>query len=283
MRKYLPTFLILAASGFASPGVQAQPLRVVAVIDAVKFPPKAKLAHDRLRESLQETLSPKSWFLAEQRRIADCGGTIECMAKVAGDTNTDYVVRLSGRRTRNAGELTVELFTAKAGRIESTSVACDHCDLQGVNQATGKAVLDLLASALEDEATRKEEAKQAAAPPPPPPDPSPSEAAPAIVTPPPVAEPAPVRWLPWALIGTGAIAVGYGAWALAKNGDATGSCSDSPTATTCAHYSSSALGAGLLIGGGALLVTGTFWLLATPSHTAAVVASPNRVALHVRF
>jgi hypothetical protein len=285
LRNHLPTILvllILAAAGFASPAAFAQPLRIVAVIDAVKFPPKAKQAHERLREALQEALAPKSWFLAEQRRIADCGGTLECMGKVARETGTSYVVRLSGTRTRDDGyDLTVELYTAQSTSIESGSAVCDHCDLQRINEAAGKTVLDLLAGALKAEAARKE-AKKAppALPPPAPPPPPPT---PELVTPPPAPAPTSVRWLPWTLIGVGAIAAGYGTWALVKNGSATGSCTEQPSGLHCAHYSSGILGAGLLVGGGALVVAGAFWLLMTPSHSAAVTASPNHVALHVRF
>jgi hypothetical protein len=281
VRNSLPTLLlllVLTAACLASPGVRAQPLRIVAVIDAVKFPPKAKQAHERLREALQEALAPKSWFLTE-RRIADCGGTAEGMAKVARDTGTSYVVRLSGTRTRDDGyDLTVELYTTQSERIASGSAACDRCDLQRINEAASQAVLDLLAAALKEEPPRREAPPPALPPPTPPPAP-----APALVASPPVPAPAPLRWLPWTLIGSGALAAGYGTWALVKNGDATGSCTQQPDGLHCARYSSGILGAGLLVGGGALVVAGTFWLLVTPSHSAGVTASPNHVALHVRF
>jgi hypothetical protein len=283
VRKYLPSVLILAAVGFVSPAASAQPLRTVAVIDAVKFPPKAKQAHDLLRSTLEEVLAPKNWFLAEPRRIADCGGTIECMTKVAGDTKTDYVVRLSGARTQDDGyDITVELFTTQTARIQNSGAYCDYCDLQRINEVTGKSVLGLLTSALKEEAALKE-AKKAAIPAVPTPTPPTTVVPPAIVTPPPIVEQAPMRWLPWTMIGAGALAAGYGAWALHKNGDSTGSCSDTPTRTTCEHYSSGGIGVGALIGGGALAVAGTIWLLATPSHTTAVAISPNHVALNVRF
>lgn len=288
MTKILLAILTLVAGWSVSHEAMAQPLRTVAFIDAVKFPPKATQAHVRLRATLDEALSPKNWFLATTGRpIADCGGTPNCMAKVASETSTQYVLRISGQKSQEyAYEIGLDLYSTALGGMRGSLATCDICDPGRMAEVASKAAVDLLASVAKEEADLKVRAKRVA-PPPVPPVASQFPSAPpaALVTPPtvPIAEPASRSWIPWTLIGVGAVAAVYGGWAIHMDGQSTESCSDSPTHTTCDRYSSQTRGIVGMVGGGALLLTGAIWLRATSAHTTTVAVSPNHVALNVRF
>jgi hypothetical protein len=258
----------------------AQPLRIVAVIDAVKFPPKATQAHDQLRSSLEEALSPKNWFLAHTNRpIADCGGTTDCMAKVATDTNTQYVLRISGQKTRDLGyDVTLDLFTTATGSVRSSHVTCDLCDPGRLSEIASQSTAELLTIALREEANMREKAKRTALPPAEPPPAT-------VVTPPSPAAPPPatINWMPWALAGVGAVVAGYGIWALYEDGKPTGAYSPSPAYETRNRYSSQTLGIVTATGGGLLVLGGAIWGISTMSRSTTVSVSLNHVALNVRF
>lgn len=199
VHKALLTLLVgfVAVSSLAREAL-AQPLRTVAVIDAIKFPPKAKQAHEHMRAALEEALAPKSWFLAQTQPIVDCGGSVDCLAKVADATGTKYVLRLSGSRTPDDGyDVTLELYTSLTARIQRTGAYCDYCDLQRIDEVASKSAIDLLANALKEEAELRAAKREAQAPAPQTPAPSaapvpPSAAtrSPAIAAPPPAVEPA---------------------------------------------------------------------------------------------
>ena len=284
MTKILLAIMTLTAGWSVSREALAQPLRTVAFVDAVKYPPKAKQAHGRLRASLEEVLSPKSWFLAETvHPIEDCGSTPECMAKVAGDLNTQYVLRIAGQKSQEyAYEITLDVYSAALGGVRGSLATCDICDPGRMAEVASKAAVDLLASVAKEEASAREQAKRAVTAPPVA-APTPSSPPVDIVTPPPVVEPTTRAWIPWTLVGVGVVVAGYGVWAIHEDGEKTGSCSPARASTTCGHYSSMARGVGGLIAGAALAAGGVIWLIATPTHSTAVSLSPNHVALNVRF
>jgi len=282
--KILLAILTLAAAWSASPEAMAQPLRTVAFIDAVKYPAKAKQAHGHLRASLEEAFSPKSWFLAETSQpIEDCGSTPDCMAKVAGDLKTQYVLRIAGQKSQEyAYEITLDVYSAALAGTRGSLATCDICDPGRMAEVASKAAVDLLASVAKEEASAREQAKRAAtAPPVVAPDPGPPPVA--IVTPPPVVEPANRAWMPWTLVGVGLATAGYGVWAIHEDGDKTGSCSPARAPTTCDHYSSMGRGVVSTVAGAALVAGGVIWFIAMPTHSTAVSLSPNHVALNVRF
>jgi hypothetical protein len=265
----------------------AQPLRTVATIDAVKFPPKAATqAHQRLRATLEETLAPKSWYLAQTSRpIADCGGSPECMAKTAEETNTLYVLRISGQKIRDFGyDITLDLFTTATGYSRSSHATCDFCDPASMSKIVSDTAVEMLTSVLKEEASLREKAKREV--PTPAVAPAPSTPPPAaLVAPlPPPTEPHHISWIPWSMIGVGALTMVYGGWCLYKDGSSTGSFYPS-SASAYGHnaYASKSLGLGTLIGGGVVALAGGIWLFVTPSRTLAVSASPNHVALSLRF
>jgi hypothetical protein len=252
----------------ASREAPAQPLRTVAIIDAVKFPPKAATqAHDRLRATMEETLSPKSWYLAQTGRpIADCGGTPECMAKVAEETGTQYVLRISGQKVRDFGyDVTLDLFTTATGYSRSSHAACDFCDPANMSKIASDTAVEMLTSVLKEEASLREKAKRAVPASAAAPVPSAPPSA-ALVTPPtPTAEVQHVSWVPWSMIGVGAAAVVYGGWALLKNNDPTGDKSLSSSQAMQSRYSSKTLGAVTAGAGSALAIVGLVLLWVEPT------------------
>jgi hypothetical protein len=264
-------------------------LRTVAFVDAVKFPAKATQAHDGFRAALEEALSPKSWFLVQTRRpIPDCGAEPDCMAKVASESSTNYVLRITGQKSQEYGyEINLDAYSKSSALSRSSSASCDICDSTRLAELASKSALELLGNLVKDEAAMREKAKHVAAaaaavPPVAAPAPSPPPGT-EIVTPPNVVEPATHGWIPWALIGTGAVAVGYGAWALAKNGDSAGSWSLASGEVGRDYYGPKTVGLISLLGGGALAATGLIWVLTSPTHTTTVLASPQHVAINVRF
>jgi hypothetical protein len=263
----------------------------VAFIDAFKFPAKAKQAHDRLRASMEDALSRSGWSL--KQGPADCGITNECMTKVARETGATYVLRVSGQRSREFGyDVSLDLYSLASGHLRGAISSCDICDSKRMSETAGKAAVDLLAKTVREDAELREAANKQATPPPPIAAPAPAAPAPAapapapavLIPPPqPTAESHHTSWIPWSLIGVGAIGMAYGGWALYKNGSSAGYHLSS--SSTYAHdtYTSNTVGVTTMVGGGLFALAGAILLITTPSHSMAVSASPNHVALSMRF
>jgi hypothetical protein len=266
----------------------AQPLRGVVLVDVVKFPPKASAqAHLRLRAAMEEALTSKNWFLAPTNQpIADCGDTSECMGKIATDTTTQYVLRVSGKKTRDLGyDITLDLFTTATGYTRSSHAACDFCDPATMSKIASDTAVEMLTSVLKEEASKeeasqREKAMRATAPVPPIAAQAPAPALqPAIEAPPPEPQTASRLWIPWTMVGVGALGLAYGGWAMIENGKTSGaSHRGSSTQYGFDTYSSKPLGIGALAVGGALFVAGGIWI-----GSALLTASPNHVALSLRF
>lgn len=258
----------------------------VAFIDAFKFPAKAKQAHDRLRASMEDALSRSGWSL--KQGPADCGITNECMTKVTRETGATYVLRVSGQRSQEFGyDVSLDLYSLASGHLRGAISSCDICDSKRMSETAGKAAVDLLAKTVREDAELREAASKQAMPPPPIAAPAPAAPAPApavLIPPPqPTAESHHTSWIPWSMIGVGAIGMAYGGWALYKNGS---SASYHPSSSsTYAHdtYTSNTLGVTTMVSGGLFALAGAIWLGTTPSHAIAVSASPNHVALSMRF
>jgi hypothetical protein len=258
----------------------------VAFIDAFKFPAKAKQAHDRLRASMEEALSRSGWSL--KQGPADCGITNECMTKVARETGATYVLRVSGQRSQEFGyDVSLDLYSLASGHLRGAISSCDICDSKRMSETAGKAAVDLLAKTVREDSELREAANKQATPPPPIAAPAPAAPAPApavLIPPPqPTAESHHNSWIPWSMIGVGAIGMAYGGWALYKNGSSAGYHLSS--SSTYAHdtYTSNTVGVTTMVGGGLFALAGVIWLISTPSHSMAVSASPNHVALSMRF
>lgn len=286
MPKTISVMLTLAAGWLFSSQAVAQPLRTVAVVDVVKFPAKATQAHARLRAAVEESLPSKNWFLAETSRpIADCGMTPEGLAKVARDTSAQYVLRIFGQKNHEYGyEITLHVYSTVLAGVRSSLATCDICDPGRMAEVAGKAAGELLAGVVKEETSFKEKSKQqvVAAAPPPVAAPLPPPTA-VLVTPPPVPAARKLDWVPWTLIGVGAVALGYGAYAIYEDGKTTGTNTVTSTGATRERYASQTLGIVGVTGGGLLALAGAIWIITTPSQAATVSLSPNHVALNVRF
>ena len=287
MYKALLTLLVGAATVLPlAREAQAQPpiARTVAFVDAVKFPPKTTQAHDRLRAALEDALAPTGWSLAQTGRpVADCGGSMGCMTKVAKDIGTNYVLRLSGTRTQDDGyDLTLELYQSATSRIQKSGAYCDYCDVQRITEVVSRSVVEILAGALKEESDMRDKAKQSAQLLPPPLA-APAQPPATLVTPPKIAEPERSSWMPWGVLAVGVLAMGYGEWMLHEDGQLSGSCSPNQSNVMCHRNSSKAIGIVGLVGGGVLATAAVLWVITTPSHSTTVSASPNHVALNVRF
>ena len=289
-KSQLAIVIFAAVLRLFSSEANAQPFRGVVLVDVVKFPPKASAqAHLRLRAAMEEALTPKNWFLAPTNQpIADCGDTSECMGKIATDTRTQYVLRVSGQKTRALGyDITLNLFTTTTGYTRSSHAACDFCDPATMSKIASDTAVEMLTSVLKEE-TSKEEASQrekairATAPVPQiavqTPAPAPQ---PAIQVPPPEPQTPSRLWIPWTLVGVGAAGLIYGGMAMVESGKSSGSFY-SGSSTTYGHdtYSSKTRGISALAVGGALFATGAIWI---GSSLVSASASPNHVAISLRF
>jgi len=291
----LLAILSIVAVGSVSRETAAQPLRTVAFVDAVKFPPKATQAHLRLRAFVEEALPSKSLFLVQTRRpIPDCGDSPSGMAKVAADHNAQYVMRIAGQKSHEYGyDIVLGVYSTTLASVRTSLATCDICDPGRMAEVASKAAAELLSSVLREEVSLKEAPKAPlAAPPPvalpPPPPVAPPSTAPAppapiaYVAPPPVVETARHRWIPWTAIGVGALAAGFGIYALSQDGSVA-SYKATPAGETRERYSSMGLGVACTAVGGLLLVGGAIWVIATPARSTTLSLSPTRIALNVRF
>jgi hypothetical protein len=284
--KMLLAVLALAAVWSASSEALAQPLKTVALIDAVKFPPRAATqAHERLRATMEETLSPKSWYLAQTSRpIVDCGGTPECMAKIAEDTGTQYVLRISGQKVRDFGyDITLDLFTTTTGYSRSSHAACDFCDPANMSKIASDTAVEMLTSVLKEEASQREKARRVVPTPVAAPAPTAPPTADLVTPPQPPVEPHHVSWVPWSMIGVGAVAAVYGGWALSQNNDLTSDKGLSSSQATRSRYSSKTLGAVTAGAGGALAIVGLVLLWVEPTQATRVSISPTGIDVALRF
>jgi hypothetical protein len=222
----------------------AQPLiRQVAFIDAVKFPTKAIKAHGHLRATVEDALANKGWAMVQGTSIVDCGATTECMAKIASETGANFVLRISGQKISDYGyEISLDLYSTASGNMRGGVASCDICDSARMSEIASKSTMDLIAKSEKEDAELNEKAKKAASPPVVARAPNSPPSSDDVVTPPKVATPESSSWVPWALIGTGALTIGYGGWALYKNDKSTGSWTPTAAYTGRDYYSSNTVG-----------------------------------------
>jgi hypothetical protein len=273
--------IVASASSFVGEALAQAPFRKgVAVIDAVKMPTKVPRIHERFKAVLEDALTAKGWAFVPTTPSAECGAQAECLPKVAKQTTTNYVLRLSGNQNRDDGyDITLELFQSSTSHIERSMTYCDYCDVDRMGGVVSHLAVEMLAHAFQEDASAKVAQK--------PPEQAPPPVGPAppanLVSPPTTSEPPALSWAPWTLMGAGALAVGYGILALHRDGKPSGSCSASTLGKSCESYETRTLGIAGIVGGGALAMAGVIWKITTPTHTTTVSASPTHLALSVRF
>jgi hypothetical protein len=280
----LVTAFLLVRQAVAQPAIGSS----VALLDAFKFPGKGTQAHhSRLQAGLEEALTREGWSVAPGAPSPDCGANNECLASVAREKGVGYVLRISGQRSRESEygyDVSLDLYSVVTRHVSGGNWSCDICDSKRVSEIAGKAAVDLLTRTTKEEAEVREAAKPAASPRVVAPTPTKPQRTDLVAPPRQTVESSHSTWIPWTMIGVGALGMAYGGWALHENGSSTGSPHLGSQALAGQDaYSSTNLGVGMLIGGGALAAVGVIWLAVTPSHSAVVSASPNHVAFDWRF
>jgi hypothetical protein len=283
----LPALCLKASA--ASPKEAAGPPKV-ALLDAITFTvagiPKTVHERDRFFARFRQTLDGKGWATLAPRPQDWCAGVADCLASVAGLGESDYALRLSGEGNLKYGyTINLELYSAATSQTQRTTAFCDICNTDRMAEIAADFAAKLLTAAASDAQAARARAKVplalAAAPPavaakPP--------KAVVTATPTPPAPPSGIRWIPWTMTAVGVAGVAFGTRALIKDGDATGSpYSSSPSSYAHDAYSSKGIGLASVIGGGVLAAAGIVWIVATPSKSTTIAASPSRVAVSVRF
>ena len=259
------------------------------VVDGVNLAPKVPRGHESMRASLEKALG-RDWMVVQFAAGADCARPAECMSKLAKDTGVNYVLRLTGDRNQDDGyNVMVELFRASTAGIDKTMAYCDYCTVERMADVVGRTALGMLATAAKDDEALKRKSREQ-------PSAVPVAAIPPAAAPPLLADtpqPTPVAestssksWIPLTMFGVGALAGGYGLWALRKDGDSTGSsCLSVSAPTKCEHYSSKTTGTLALVGGGLLAAAGVAWeiVILVKGTSTSVAIAPDSVALTTRF
>ena len=267
----------------AASSVFAEEQRQVAVLDLVHFngtrPARNLLEKERFESAFARSLEVAGWSVL-QATDEGCNEGVDCLAAVAKRLGVSRVVRMTGQGNAQLGyQLNIEAFRPNLARTEKGTLYCDTCNqTRAAELAAEDAQKQLAAVARAAGSAEDTPAPPVLAAPEPLP-----EADRSIVTPPASDQHASYRWVPWTLIGTGAAALAVGGWALYENGKTAGDVSVRDGQKGRSSYSSAAIGTACLIAGGVAVISGTIWLLATPSSQTGIAASPNHVALHVRF
>ncbi len=263
--------------------VSAEEQRQVAVLDLVHFngtrAARNLLEKERFESAFARSLESAGWLVV-QATDESCGEGVDCLAAIAKRLGVARVIRITGQGNAQLGyQLNVEAFRPKLARTEKGTLYCDTCNqTRAAELAADDAQKQLAAVARAAGGAEDTPAPPVLAAPEPLPEPDRS-----IITPPATEQHASSRWIPWTLIGAGAAAMAVGGWALYENNKAAGDVSVRDGQKGRPNYSSATIGTACLIAGGAAVISGTIWLLATPSSQTGIAASPNHVALHVRF
>lgn len=297
MRRILPPILFsLVFAGLCPNALAEAPSDPsaprVALVDGVKFIvagiPKTVNERSRFFATFRQALAAQGWATVDPVADAACTGLGDCLAAVAKLAKADFALRLTGEGNLKHGyTINLELYAVDSAQLRASTTFCDICSTDRVAGIAAEFAGKLLAAAAHDRPAAKPATKtpvpamtgtataanlQA---------PRPGSHAPVM---PPPATSSRVPWLPWTVTALGVAGLAYGSWALAKDGDASGPAFASSSSTYVHEtYSSKTVGLASVIGGGVLAAAGIVWLVATPSKSTTLAASPSRVVLSVRF
>lgn len=199
--------------------------------------------------------------------------TPECWKATAAAVKATDVLVVAGEYSNFQWTLSLEHRNAAGARVDLQNKDCEYCRLPSILEWTHAAVRQTVETARAQAAAALRDAQ--------PSTPPPTQPAPPLT----VSTPAPRSffWPPWAVVGAGAVVMGFGAWALYKNDQDTGSCAPNPVGQkACNRYDSTTYGVVGLAGGGALALGGILWAILAPSSPS-VSVSLNHVAFSVRF
>lgn len=284
MPKAIPLLLALATTALAS-AVPAQtiapnrPPRLVALVDAVKYTTGiARNLHERevFLASFERSLAESGWTTIQATGTPVCSASTDCLPNVGKLASTKHVLRLTGEGNAKYGyNMEVELYSGATAQTQKVGAYCDICNAERMGATVARFALQLLATAAnQDEAPKHQHTGPAPAAAPLAPKVQPARD---IVSTPNIPHlHNHISWIPWSMIGVGALGIAYGGYALHENGE----CSQTSRQPvfTCDRISSRTLGLAALASGGVLFIGGGIWkLISTLSF------SSNHIALNVRF
>ncbi len=290
--------LILTGAGVAWAETGGAEAKHVVVGESIAFAPKAQKYRSKVWEKVEASVKDSGWAPLKVETGPNGCLAKDCPREIAQRELVETVLSIDGNYSGSVYSFTVKVWSKNGrngsgwvGEFGGECAVCSGAELAeavatNVRKAlageTERLVADAAAMAEAATPTAEEKSIPAEAAPAAESAPGPTPAA-NLVEPPPPPESGGVAWVPWTVMGVGVLAIGYGAWGLYEDGKSTGTCSAGPTAKMCDVYSSHTLGVIGLVGGGVLVVAGVIWEITTPSSTTSVSASPNHVALSVRF
>ena len=285
---FKPAIVLLPLLLSARAGAETAPYttKQIVIVDGINFTttglPKSVRERERFFVVLTQKLREKGWTSPAPISESLCSAARDCLGYIVQESHAPYVLRLTGEGNLKVGyTLHLQLYSAATRNSQRTNTFCEICVTDGIATSTAELALGLLADAArdDDETVRKVASPATAI------DTRNGE----LVTPPPVAQARRLSWLPWSLIGAGAVGLGLGAWALYEDGKPSGNAHADVHAdpglpsVVQDHHSSRTLGIVGLAAGGALAATGILWLTLSSSSTTTVAVSPNHVVLSLRY
>jgi hypothetical protein len=291
----LPVTLILTGADVAWAEAGGAEAKQVVVGQSIIFAPKAQKYRAKVWEKVEDAVKDSGWAPVKVETGPNGCVVKDCPREIAQRELVETVLSIDGNYASGGYSFTVKVWSKKgrngqSGWVGEFGSECGLCSgaefAEAVSTNVRKALAGeaerLLAAAKMEVAAATPEEKTAAPPLSLDPTAGPTPSANLVAPPAPTARES-MSWVPWTIMGAGALAVGYGVWGLHEDGQSTGSCSAGPTAKTCDTYSSHTLGVVSIVGGGVLAMAGVIWVVTTPSHATSVSVSSNHVALSVRF
>ena len=251
----------------------------IVIVDGINFTttglPKSLRERERFFSVLGQKLREKGWIVAPPIAESLCSPVRDCLAYLAQESHAPYVLHLTGEGNLKVGyKLHLQVYSAATKRSQRTNTFCEICVTDGIATSAADLAIGLLADAARDDREAPEAVAEAR---------SSELTSPAAVALPEVPQPRRLAWIPWSMLGAGAVSIGFGAWALYEDGKPSGDSHGDVGRPVLVQdrRASKTIGIVSLAVGGALTAGGVLWLALTPS--AAVSASTDHVALKLRF
>lgn len=300
LRKRILSKLLLLAVVASAPRARAETeapaqSRTLVVVDAITFITAGlpKTVHDRERflAIFRRNLTQKGWVTLLQPAEGGCASGNECLSSLARGAGAPYALRITGEGNLVRGyTLHFSLYAPGTKRSQRATAYCDICltdRMAGIASDFALRLIDDVAQAEQEEQTeqqRKQRASSGAGSEPAKKPPLAAATAEAVQAAPRPAASSMVPFVSWTMVGVGVLAMGYGGWALYKNGGASGDRQVTSTQTLARDkYSTTALGATSLAIGGALAVVGVILVSSQVRPRDGVSLATTADGLSLRF
>jgi len=277
VRKFgLFAFIVLLLPARAGAEIPPSTEQLV-IVDGINFTtnglPKSVHERERFFAVLNQKLREKGWNATTPIAESLCSPARDCLGYIAQQSHAPYVLHVTGEGNLKIGySLRLQLYSAATKRSQRTNTFCEICVTDGIASSTADLALGLLADAARDDEEVSRNTRE-------------SQLTASSVAPAPLTQPRRLSWIPWSMIGAGALGLGIGVWALYEDGETSGDshATGSTPLLVQDHHASKAFGLISLAAGGALAATGILWLARTPSATATVAVSPKHIAFSLRY